>query len=1219
MLYQIIQERILFLDGAMGTMIQQYRLNEEDYRGSRFKNYARELKGNNDLLTLTQPHLIEEIYHAYLQAGSDIITTNTFNANRISMADYGMENLVVELNYHAALSAKKLANTIALHTPTKPRFVAGVLGPTNRTLSLSPDVNDPSFRNVNFSLLVETYREALDGLIKGGVDIILVETIFDTLNCKAALFAIQQYFEQHHLKLPIMISGTITDASGRTLSGQTTEAFWYSVKHVQPFAIGLNCALGATELRPYLEILSRIADTHVSAHPNAGLPNAFGNYDESPESMATTIGEFAASGFLNIVGGCCGTTPEHIEAIVEAVKACSPRHIPSIPKACRLSGLEALELNQKSLFCNVGERTNVTGSKKFARLIREKNYTEALHIALQQVNNGAQILDINMDEGLLDSQSEMVHFLNLIAGEPDIARIPLMIDSSKWEVIEAGLQCVQGKAIVNSISLKEGEEKFLAQAKLIHQYGAAAIVMAFDEKGQADSEDRKVEICTRAYHLLVNAGFPPEDIIFDANIFALATGIEAHNNYGVDFINAIKRIKSTLPHALTSGGISNVSFSFRGNDPLREAIHAVFLYHAIRAGLSMGIVNAGQLIVYDEIPRMLLERTEDVVLNRRADATERLLEVADSISTQSKTTTPDLSWREKSPVERLTHALVSGINTFIVEDTEAVRLQVKHPLEVIEGPLMDGMNVVGDLFGSGKMFLPQVVKSARVMKQAVAYLIPFIEACQDGRSQKVKGKIILATVKGDVHDIGKNIVAVVLQCNNYEVIDLGVMVPCQKILASAKEYEADFIGLSGLITPSLDEMEHIASEMERQSFNLPLLIGGATTSKMHTAVKIAPHYKHPVVYVKDASRVVNVVTHLLNSSLREGYWEEMQTDYARLTEAYHQKKSLAPSCPITAARANKLNINWEMYEPPAPTWLGIRALNHLNLTQLLPYIDWTPFFKSWGLAGKYPRILTDDIVGEAATQLFEDAQSMLQKILDEQLLQARGVFGFYPANTVDDDTIEIYADETRHKIIAQFHCLRQQMSPRAEKPNLSLADFIAPKNSHKKDYLGLFAVTAGLNCDEMASAFDAKQDSYNSLMLKALADRLAEAFAEFLHEEVRKKYWAYAPQELLNNEALIEEHYQGIRPAPGYPACPDHTDKKIIFELLNATELTGIELTESLAMWPGASICGFYFSHPEARYFGTGKLEKDQIIDYAKRKNMELSVVEKWLASVLRY
>ena len=1242
MLKKITENRILILDGAMGTMIQQHRLNEDDFRAERFKHYDRDLRGNNDLLTLTQPQLIESIHRDYLLAGADMIETNTFNSNSISMADYGMENLVYELNFEAAKLAKKAAEAVMQLQPHKPRFVAGVLGPTNRTASISPDVNDPGFRNIDFQTLVISYTEALKGLIDGGADVILVETIFDTLNCKAALFGISQYYAQHKIFRPVMISGTITDASGRTLSGQTTEAFWYSVRHIQPFSIGLNCALGAKELRPYVETLSRIADTFVSVHPNAGLPNAFGGYDETPETMAAMIREFAESGFMNIVGGCCGTTPAHIAAIAEAVENISPRPIPFIPKACRLSGLDPLEINAQSLFCNIGERTNVTGSKKFAKLIREQNFAEAVAVALDQVNNGAQIIDINMDEGLLDSKAAMIQFLNIIATEPDIARVPIMIDSSKWEIIEAGLQCIQGKGIVNSISLKEGEEKFLHQAELVRRYGAAAVVMAFDEQGQADTFERKVEICTRAYHLLVNAGFPAEDIIFDPNVFALATGIEEHNNYGVDFIQAVAKIKETLPYALTSGGISNVSFSFRGNDAIREAIHAVFLYHAIRAGLTMGIVNAGQLIVYNEIPKDLLERVEDVILNRRPDATERLLAVADSASIQSKKNEMDLSWRLGTPSERLSYALVNGINAYIVEDTEAARLNYAHPLEVIEGPLMDGMGIVGDLFGEGKMFLPQVVKSARVMKQAVAHLIPFIEAMKDKRGQQSRGKIVMATVKGDVHDIGKNIVGVVLQCNNYEVIDLGVMVPCQKIIDTAIEHHADFIGLSGLITPSLEEMEHVASEMQRLGLQIPLLIGGATTSKMHTAVKISPHYQSPTIYVKDASRVVNVVNQLLNHSTREEYWKTVQQEYQTLCETYHQKKSAASLCSIDAARANKLKINWDAYIPPVPRFLGAKALatnrqdsrfgqreallvkdrspeSQFSLDSLVPYIDWTPFFKSWGLAGRYPRILSDEVVGTAATTLFQEAQILLQKIIDESLLTANAVYGFFPANTVDDDVIEIYADETREKIIARLPQLRQQMPPRDDKPNLSLADFIAPKESGRNDYLGFFAVTAGINGDELAAEFDAKQDTYNSLMVKALADRLAEALAEFLHERVRKKDWAYAQEENFTNASLIDEEYQGIRPAPGYPACPDHTDKKIIFDLLNATAETGIILTESLAMWPGASICGYYFSHPQSRYFGTGKLEKDQVILHAQRKGMDLAEMEKWLASVLRY
>ena len=1224
-LRQALAQRILILDGGMGTMIQSYRLEEADYRGERFADWPSDVKGNNDLLLLTQPKIIAEIEKAYLDAGADILETNTFNATRVSQADYGMEEITYELNLAGARVAREVADAKTLETPERPRFVAGVLGPTSRTCSISPDVNNPGYRNVTFDELVENYTEATRGLIEGGADLILIETIFDTLNAKAAIFAVQGVFEEVGIELPIMISGTITDASGRTLSGQTTEAFWNSVRHAQPISVGLNCALGAKELRPYVEELATKADTFVSAHPNAGLPNAFGEYDESPEQMAAVVEEFAASGLLNIVGGCCGTTPAHIQAIAEAVGRHAPRQLPEIPKACRLSGLEPFTISRESLFVNVGERTNITGSAKFARLIREENYAEALEVAQQQVEAGAQVIDINMDEGMLDSKAAMVTFLNLIASEPDISRVPIMIDSSKWEVIEAGLKCIQGKGIVNSISMKEGVEAFIHHAKLCKRYGAAVVVMAFDEDGQADTEARKNEICARSYDILINqVGFPPEDIIFDPNIFAVATGIEEHNNYAVDFINACAYIRDNLPYALTSGGVSNVSFSFRGNNPVREAIHSVFLYHAIQNGLTMGIVNAGQLEIYDEIPAALRERVEDVVLNRTPAGTDALLAIADDYRGGGAVKEAETEeWRGLPVGKRLEHALVKGITTYIVEDTEECRQQCARPIEVIEGPLMSGMNVVGDLFGSGKMFLPQVVKSARVMKQAVAHLIPFIEA-EKGDKPEAKGKILMATVKGDVHDIGKNIVGVVLGCNGYDIVDLGVMVPAERILQTAIAEKCDIIGLSGLITPSLDEMVHVAKEMQRQGFTLPLMIGGATTSKAHTAVKIEPQYKNDaVVYVTDASRAVGVATQLLSKELKAGFVERTRADYVEVRERTANRSARTERLSYEKAVANKPAFNWLGYKAPKPTFTGARVLEDIDLAVLAEYIDWTPFFISWDLAGKYPRILTDEVVGEAATALFHDAQAMLSKLIDEKLIKARAVFGFWPANQVRDDDLEVYGEDGQP--LATLHHLRQQTIKPQGKPNLSLADFVAPRESGVTDYMGGFIVTAGIGAEELAKDYERKGDDYNSIMVKALADRLAEACAEWLHEQVRKEHWGYAADETLDNEALIREQYKGIRPAPGYPACPDHTEKATLFKLLdpeasfNEAGRSGVFLTEHYAMFPAAAVSGWYFAHPEAQYFAVGKIDKDQVGSYTERKGQELAVTERWLAPNLGY
>ncbi|MCO7224852.1 methionine synthase [Pleionea sp. CnH1-48] len=1208
---------ILILDGAMGTMIQSYQLTEADYRGQRFADWPQDVKGNNDLLSLTQPDIIAEIHRAYLDAGADIIETNTFNANSVSMADYGMESLAKELNIESARIARQVADEFT----DRPRFVAGVIGPTNRTASISPDVNDPAFRNITFDQLKDSYLEAAAGLVEGGSDILLIETVFDTLNAKAAIYAVEQLFDEQGYRLPVMISGTITDASGRTLTGQTTEAFYHSLRHVNPISFGLNCALGPEELRPYVETLSNIAECGVSAHPNAGLPNEFGGYDETPESMAADIKEWAQRGFLNIVGGCCGTTPEHIRAIAQAVADVRPRKLPTIEKACRLSGLEPLTINKDSLFVNIGERTNVTGSARFLRLIKEEDYSTALEVAQHQVENGAQMIDINMDEGMLDSKSVMTTFLNLVASEPEISRVPIVLDSSKWEVIEAGLKCIQGKGVVNSISLKEGEAEFIHHAREVKRYGAAVIVMAFDEQGQADSFERKAEICRRAYNILTQqVGFPAEDIIFDPNIFAVATGIEEHNNYGVDFIDATRFIKQNLPHAMISGGVSNLSFSFRGNNPVREAMHAVFLYHCINEGMDMGIVNAAQLEVYDAIDPELKEICEDVILNRHSNATERLIEIAEKVRGQQQGQKQDetkFEWRSWDVKKRLEHALVKGITEFIDEDVEEARLKLGIPLKVIEGPLMDGMNVVGDLFGSGKMFLPQVVKSARVMKKAVAYLLPFMD--DDSSTQQSQGKVLLATVKGDVHDIGKNIVGVVLQCNGYEVLDLGVMVSSDDILKTAKKENCDIIGLSGLITPSLEEMAHVANEMTRQEFDIPLLIGGATTSRIHTAVKIDPNYQNAVIHVVDASRVINVTGQLLNKQVRGDYIQSIKDEYQTMREERQKRQNKKALVDYPIAKNNHLKTDWNTIEITQPSFLGTKVFDDYPLEDLVERIDWTPFFSSWQLAGRFPRILTDEVVGETATRLYEDAQQMLKRILDEKWLTARAVIGFFPANAVNIDDTEVYTDNTRTQVQQTLCHIRQQLPRRDDKANLSLADYVAPKESGKEDFIGAFAVTAGIGIEPYVKRFEEQQDDYNAILLKALADRLAEAFAERMHERVRKEFWGYASDENLTNDQLISEKYQGIRPAPGYPACPDHTEKAKLWALLDAEKHTGISLTESFAMSPAASVSGWYFSHPDARYFGTGQITQGQVEDYAQRKEMSVADVEKWLAPILGY
>jgi 5-methyltetrahydrofolate--homocysteine methyltransferase len=1217
-LKKLLEERIVLLDGAMGTMIQREKLDEQAFRGERFRDYGRDIKGNNDLLVLTQPNAIAAIHRQYLDAGADIIETNTFNSTAISQADYGMEALVPEMNYRAAQLARHAADDFARDTG-RPAFVAGALGPTSRMCSMSPDVNDASFRNVSFDELVVTYIEATRALLRGGVDLLLIETIFDTLNAKAAIYAVQKTFEEMNVEVPIIISGTITDASGRTLSGQTTEAFWNSIRHAKPLAVGLNCALGGRQLRPYVAELSRIADTYVCAYPNAGLPNAFGEYDEEPQETAEILREFATSGLLNIVGGCCGTTPEHIRLIRDSLQSVKRRPLPEIPVKCRLSGLEPLNIGDDTLFVNVGERTNVTGSAKFRKLIEAGDYTAALDIARQQVASGAQMVDVNMDEGMLDSEAAMTRFLHLIASEPDISRVPIMIDSSKWTVIEAGLKCVQGKAVVNSISMKEGEEAFIHHAKEVLRYGAAVVVMAFDEQGQGDTLERKVGICERAYKILTEkVGFDPADIIFDPNIFAVATGIEEHNGYGKAFIDATRLIKEKLPHAMVSGGVSNVSFSFRGNDPVREAMHAVFLYHAINNGMDMGIVNAGQLAIYAEIEPGLRDAVEDVILNRHADATERLVEIAARFKGEAgKQRQADLEWRNLPVAKRLEHALIKGIDDYIIEDTEEARVTFDRPLQVIEGPLMDGMNVVGDLFGSGKMFLPQVVKSARVMKRAVAHLVPYIEKEKDG-VQRTNGRVVIATVKGDVHDIGKNIVGVVLQCNNFEVIDLGVMVPCERILETAKREDATFIGLSGLITPSLDEMVNVAREMERQGFKLPLLIGGATTSPAHTSVKIAPNYTSPVVYVKDASRSVGVCQQLITPESRDAYIAKVAEDHVRRREQHAGKKVKAPEVSIAQARSNRRRIDWANPAPVAPRVPRVHRYDNYPLEELLGYIDWMPFFNAWEFAGKFPDVLTDPVVGEAASNLYADARKMLKQLISERWLKVRAVVGMFPANAVGDD-VEVYTDASRTKVATTLCFLRQQKGKSAGQPHECLADYIAPKSSGVPDYIGAFAVTSGIGIEKHVERFEAAHDDYSSIMIKALADRLAEAAAEHFHERVRREIWGYASRETLTNDQLIHEEYQGIRPAPGYPACPDHTEKAKLWELLDAETKAGITLTESFAMYPTAAVSGWYFSHPEARYFGVGKIDLDQVEDYARRKGMTLEEAERWLSPNLGY
>lgn len=1264
---RLLQERILVLDGAMGTMIQRYSLTEADYRGERFKDFvvrkgeayssnghgtnghdahghgenghthdghthnghshgggaAGDVKGNNELLSLTQPDIIKAIHAEYLEAGSDIIETNTFSANSVSQADYGMAHLVYEMNVASARLAKEVTTAFTAKTPDKPRFVAGALGPTTKLASMSPDVNDPGFRAVSYQELVDAYLEQIRGLVDGGADLLLIETITDTLNTKAALSALRQYLAAGGTALPVMISGTVTDQSGRILSGQTIEAFWISIAHTPNLvSVGLNCALGSAQMRPFIEEFSRVASTRISLYPNAGLPNAFGGYDETPEFMAKQIADYASSGFLNIVGGCCGTTPDHIKAFVEVAAKYTPRPVPDRSSYMQLSGLEPLVVRPETRFMNIGERTNVTGSPKFAKLIKEGNYEEALSVARQQVENGAQIIDVNVDEGMLDSEAVMVKFLNLLAAEPDISRVPIMIDSSKWSVIEAGLKCLQGKCIVNSISLKEGEAKFKEQASKVLEYGAATVVMAFDERGQADSFERKIEICQRAYRILTEeVGFPPQDIIFDPNILTVATGIEEHNNYALDFIRATKWIKAHLPYAKVSGGVSNISFSFRGNNPVREAMHSAFLYHAVQAGMDMGIVNAGQLEVYEEIPKDLLERVEDVLLNRRADATERLVESAESLkqggtAKSGSNIVKDDAWRNGSVEERLKHALIKGVTDYVVEDTEEARLKYARPLSVIEGPLMDGMNVVGDLFGAGKMFLPQVVKSARVMKKAVAHLIPYIEAAKTADSRPA-AKILLATVKGDVHDIGKNIVGVVLSCNNFEVIDLGVMTACDKILETAVREQVDVIGLSGLITPSLDEMVHVAKEMERLGMTMPLLIGGATTSEKHTAVKLTPHYSGAIVHVLDASRSVPVVQSLVTPEQRDGFMAKTRAKYDAVREDYLKKQTKQKFISLDEARQNRTAIEWNAKDIFTPKTLGITAFD-VPLDDLRNYIDWTPFFATWELAGRYPDILEDKVVGIEAKKLFADATALLDKIIAEKLLTAKAVFGLFPANSVDDD-IEVYADESRLKVIRVIHTLRQQSEKGEGRFNRALSDYIAPKVSGLKDYVGGFAVTTGVGLEKLVKEFEAQHDDYNSIMAKALADRLAEACAEYLHARVRREFWGYAPDEKLLNDDLIEEAYQGIRPAPGYPACPDHTEKGTLFSLLEAETHTGITLTESYAMYPAAAVSGFYFAHPRAEYFGLGKIAKDQVLDYARRKEMSIEETERWLSPNLGY
>ena len=1221
-------ERILVLDGAMGTMIQALGFDEAGFRGGRFPNFRRDVRGNNDLLILTQPKAIENIHAAYLRAGADIVATNTFSSTSIAQADYEMSDLAYELNREGAKLARAAAERVS-REDGKPHFVAGAIGPTNRTASISPDVSNPGYRAVTFDDLRKAYGEQIKGLLDGGVDLLLLETIFDTLNAKAALYAIAELTEERGIDVPVMVSGTITDKSGRLLSGQLPEAFWYSVRHARPITIGFNCALGAEDLRAHIADIGRVADTLVCAYPNAGLPNEFGQYDESPEYMARLIGEFASSGLVNVVGGCCGTTPDHIAAIAAAVKPHKPRAIPVIEPRLKLSGLEPFELTLAIPFVNVGERTNVTGSAKFRKLITAGDYAAALQVARDQVENGAVVIDVNMDEGLLDSEKAMVTFLNLLAAEPDIARVPVMIDSSKFNVIEAGLKCVQGKPVVNSISLKEGEEKFIHEARVARRHGAAVVVMAFDEAGQADTFKRKTDICKRAYDILVNRlGYPPEDIIFDPNIFAIATGIDEHNNYGADFIEAARWIRQNLPRAHVSGGVSNLSFSFRGNEPVREAMHSVFLYHAIHAGMDMGIVNAGQMIVYDDIDPELRQTCEDVILNRDAGASERLLALAEKFrGKEKKAHEQDLAWREWPVDKRLSHALVHGITEFIDADTEAARKLAARPLEVIEGPLMAGMNIVGDLFGDGKMFLPQVVKSARVMKQAVAYLMPFMEAEKaenlakgiSGDGRHSAGKIVMATVKGDVHDIGKNIVGVVLQCNNFEVIDLGVMVPAAKIIETAKREGADIIGLSGLITPSLDEMSFLAGEMQREGLNLPLLIGGATTSRVHTAVKIDPNYRSgPVVHVNDASRAVGVASSLLSPDKRDGFAAEVRAEYAKISAAHFRAQADKRRLRLSDARTNAVKIDFAKTPPKKPAFLGVRTFADYDLAELVDAIDWTPFFQTWELAGRFPAILDDPKVGDVARSLYEDARKMLQRIVAEKWFKAKATIGFWPANAKGDDIV-VYADEARERPIATFHTLRQQLEKRAGRFNAALSDFIAPVSSRVPDYIGAFVVTAGIGEDEVAERFKKAHDDYSSIICKALADRLAEAFAERMHARVRREFWGYAPDEALSNEDLILEKYQGIRPAPGYPAQPDHTEKAALFRLLDAEKTAGVKLTENFAMWPGSSVSGLYFANPESFYFGVGKIERDQVEDYAARKGFSVQEAERWLAPVLNY
>ena len=1215
-----LKNRILVLDGAMGTMIQNHPLEEKDFRGENFINAQINQKGNNDLLTLSQPNIISDIHRAYLNANADIISTNTFSSTRVAQVDFGMEDLAYNLNFEAAKMARIVADEITEINTSQPRFVAGVIGPTNRTASISSDVNNPAMRNITFDELVESYAEATKGLLIGGADFIMVETVFDTLNCKAALFAIDSVAEEIDYKIPIMISGTITDKSGRTLTGQTIEAFWFSIRHADPFIIGVNCALGSEDIRPYVQDLARVADCNVSCHPNAGLPNAFGEYDESPQMMSKVLGEFASAGLVNLIGGCCGTTPDHIAVIADTVKGITPRISPKLERELRLSGLEALSISDKSLFVNVGERTNVTGSAKFAKLIKNDDYEAAMEVALQQVQNGAQIIDINMDEGLINSEVTMSKFLNLIASEPDISRVPVMIDSSKWSVIESALKCVQGKSVVNSISLKEGEKTFRFQAQKVRKYGAAVVVMAFDEQGQGDSVTRKIDICKRAYNILVNqVKFPPEDIIFDPNIFAIATGMEEHDNYAVDFIEATKTIRNSCPYSHVSGGLSNVSFSFRGNETVRQAMHSVFLYHAIQAGMTMGIVNAGQLAIYQNIDSELRDSVEDVVLNRHANSTERLLEIANKFNLGEKKSLPELSWRKKPVYDRLAYSLVEGINKFIIEDTEQARQLFDQPIEVIEGPLMDGMNVVGDLFGDGKMFLPQVVKSARVMKQAVGHLIPYIEAekTKSGVTTQSRGKVIMATVKGDVHDIGKNIVGVVLQCNNYEIIDLGVMVPGETIINEALKHKADIIGLSGLITPSLDEMTNIAEEMERRGLEIPLIIGGATTSEIHTAIKIALGYTGPVIHVVDASRAVSVASVLLSKAKKDEYISKIKNKYSKIRKKFNQDNIDRQLIKITEARSNRGSFDWNI-PTPKPLIGGTMVFEDYPLSDLIDRIDWTPFFHTWELHGLYPKILDDAVIGAEARSLFDDAKAMLSRIIEEKSITAKGVIGFWPANS-DGDDIKIYTDEKRQKVHAIVHSLRQQGKKVSPQRNWALADLLAPCNTDKKDYIGGFAVSAGFGSDTLAKKFEAENDDYNAIMIKAIADRLAEAFAERMHERVRKEFWGYAVDEKLDNASIIKGRYRGIRPAPGYPACPDHTEKLTLFKLLEADKNIGISLTESFAMTPAASVSGWYFAQPKSRYFGVGKIGKDQVTDYANRKGITLKEAEQWLAPNLGY